>query len=79
MLLHGIGPDDDEREPPIKTDDALRNEPSDHYEGVLTNPPFGRRSSITVVNEKGETDKRSVTHSRPDFWPRPATGPMGHS
>jgi type I restriction enzyme M protein len=68
MLLHGIGPDDDEREPPIKTDDALRNEPSDHYEVVLTNPPFGKKSSITVVNEEGETDRQSVIYSRPDFW-----------
>jgi len=68
MLLHGIGPDDDEHEPPIKTDDALRNEPSDHFEVVLTNPPFGKKSSITVVNEEGETDKQSVSYSRPDFW-----------
>ena len=68
MLLHGIGPDDDEHEPPIKTDDALRNEPSDHFEVVLTNPPFGKKSSITVVNEEGETDKQSVIYSRPDFW-----------
>ena len=43
---------------------ALRNEPSDHYEVVLTNPPFGKKSSITVVNEEGETDKQSVSYSR---------------
>jgi type I restriction enzyme M protein len=68
MLLHGIGPDDDEHQPPIRTDDALRNEPSEHYEVVITNPPFGKKSSITVVNEEGETDKQSVSYSRPDFW-----------
>ena len=68
MLLHGIGPDDDEHEPPIKTDDALRNEPNEHFEVVITNPPFGKKSSITVVNEEGETDKQSVSYSRPDFW-----------
>ena len=68
LFLHGIGPDDDEREPPIKTDDSLRNEPSTHFPVVITNPPFGKKSSITVVNETGKTDKRTVTYNRPDFW-----------
>jgi type I restriction enzyme M protein len=35
---------------------------------VLTNPPFGKKSSITIVNDEGETDKESVTYNRPDFW-----------
>lgn len=35
---------------------------------VLTNPPFGKKSSITVVNDEGETDKESITYNRPDFW-----------
>ena len=68
LFLHGIGPDDDEREPPIKTDDALRSEPSIHADVVLTNPPFGKKSSITIINEEGETDKQSLTYNRPDFW-----------
>ena len=68
LLLHGVGPADDEREPPIKTDDSLRNEPSTHYPVVVTNPPFGKKSSITVVTEEGETGKKTVTYSRPDFW-----------
>jgi len=68
LFLHGIGPDDDEREPPIKTDDSLRNEPKTHYPVVVTNPPFGKKSSITIVNEEGETDKQTVSYNRPDFW-----------
>lgn len=68
LFLHGIGPDDGKRKPPIKTDDALRNEPSERVDVVLTNPPFGKRSSITVINEEGETDKESISYSRPDFW-----------
>jgi type I restriction enzyme M protein len=68
LYLHGVGPDDDEHEPPIRTDDSLRNEPSTHYPVVVTNPPFGKKSSITVVNEAGETDKRAISYSRPDFW-----------
>ena len=52
LLLHGIGPDDDRRKPPIKTDDALRNEPGETVAVVLTNPPFGKKSSVTVVNDE---------------------------
>jgi type I restriction enzyme M protein len=68
LLLHGVGPDDDEGEPPIVTDDALRNEPSWFADVVLTNPPFGKKSSITVVNEEGESDRQTITYNRPDFW-----------
>ncbi len=69
LFLHGIGPDDDSRKPPIAGgDDSLRNQPSTTVDVVLTNPPFGKKSSITVVNDEGETDRESITYSRPDFW-----------
>jgi type I restriction enzyme M protein len=68
LFLHGVGPDDERRESPIKTDDALRNEPSSHADLVMTNPPFGKKSSITVVDEEGETDKQALVYNRPDFW-----------
>ena len=68
LFLHGVGPDDGNREPPIRTDDALRDEPGGHFDVVVTNPPFGKKSSITVVNEEGETDRETLTYNRPDFW-----------
>jgi type I restriction enzyme M protein len=69
LYLNGIGPDDDTRKPPIAGgQDSLRNEPSSTVDVVLTNPPFGKKSSITVVNDEGETDKESITYNRPDFW-----------
>ena len=68
LLLHGVGATDDEHEPPLVTEDALRTEPKDHADVVLTNPPFGKKSSITVVTEEGDTDKESLTYNRPDFW-----------
>ena len=37
--------------PPILTDDALRDEPSEHVDVVITNPPFGKKSSVTIVND----------------------------
>lgn len=69
LFLHGIGPDDDTRAPPILGgEDSLRNEPASTVDVVLTNPPFGRKSSITVVNDEGESDRESITYNRPDFW-----------
>ena len=69
LHLHGIGPDGgDRREPPITTDDALRDTPGASADVVITNPPFGKKSSITVVNAEGETGRQSLTYNRPDFW-----------
>ena len=69
LYLHGIGPDGgDRREPPITTDDALRAPPRVAADVVITNPPFGKKSSITVVNAEGETGRQSLTYNRPDFW-----------
>jgi type I restriction enzyme M protein len=69
LYLHGIGPDaTSDHDPPIATDDALRDEPSTHAEVVVTNPPFGKKSSITVVNDAGESDRQTITYNRPDFW-----------
>ena len=38
------------------------------YEMVLTNPPFGKKSSVTIVNEAGEQQKESLIINRDDFW-----------
>ena len=35
---------------------------------VLTNPPFGRKSSLTFVNSEGESEKETLVVERPDFW-----------
>ena len=43
-----FGPDDGKKKPPIKTHDALRSEPSELVDLVLTNPPFGKRSSKRI-------------------------------
>jgi type I restriction enzyme M protein len=64
LYMHGIGGE----ESPIDIGDALVSEPSDHYDMVLTNPPFGKKSSVTVTNGDGETNKEALTYSRNDFW-----------
>jgi len=68
LYLHGIGPNDGEHEPPIKTDDALRNAPDELFDVVVTNPPFGKKSSIKIVNAAGEADREVLTYNRADFW-----------
>jgi type I restriction enzyme M protein len=35
---------------------------------VLTNPPFGKKSSITVVGEDGDSRAEALTYFRTDFW-----------
>ncbi len=69
LLLHGVGPTmADEGEAPVSVDDSLRSDPGSRYEVVLTNPPFGKKSSIRVVNEEGEEEREALTVVREDFW-----------
>ena len=68
LLLHGIGPLADEADPPIQKADSLASDPGKRYRVVLTNPPFGRKSSVMVVNEEGEQDRAALNVYREDFW-----------
>ena len=68
LLLHGIGPSGDEANPPVTTDDSLRADPGARFGLVLTNPPFGKKSSVLVMNEEGEQEKQALTVVRDDFW-----------
>src|SRR6266511_6330715 len=34
----------------------------------MTNPPFGRKSSVLVVSAEGETEREDLTVYRDDFW-----------
>lgn len=34
----------------------------------MTNPPFGKKSTMTITNEEGEEDKEALTYERQDFW-----------
>jgi type I restriction enzyme M protein len=72
LLLHGIGGADgdipiSDADLPVVTKDALAGKHGE-YEIVLANPPFGKKSSVTIVNEAGEQSKESLTINRDDFW-----------
>jgi type I restriction enzyme M protein len=64
LYLHGIG----KEESPIEVCDSIVSEPKTNYDIILTNPPFGKKSSVTIVNSEGKADKESLVYERPDFW-----------
>lgn len=82
LLLHGIGPTNGEGEElPVKTTDSIETLKEVAFDVVLTNPPFGKKSSVTIVAEdeedegedangrkKGKNGKQDLTLIREDFW-----------
>jgi type I restriction enzyme M protein len=66
LLLHGIGtPNGDSL---VTVADSLRADPGVRVDVVAANPPFGRKSSITMVNEAGEAEREELVVVRDDFW-----------
>ena len=66
MFLHNIGEIDGE--PSISPNDALISDDGSRYDYVLANPPFGKKSSMTITNEAGEQERQDLTYNRQDFW-----------
>ena len=62
LYLHDIGG----QESPITTADSLSRDTADRYDIVLTNPPFGNRSSITITADGSK--RNNLTYERDDFW-----------
>jgi type I restriction enzyme M protein len=68
LFLHGISGADLNATPPIEVQDALLQEPSAKVDLVLANPPFGKKSSVTVIGEDGRVSAGADTITRDDFW-----------
>ena len=66
LFLHNVG--DLDGEPTVDRSDALISEPKQTFDYVLANPPFGKKSSMTITNEDGEEDRDALTYERRDFW-----------
>ncbi len=62
LFLHGVGGEDS-----ISVGDALAARGGE-YDMVLTNPPFGRKSSVTLTGEDGAEEREPLTIVRDDFW-----------
>jgi type I restriction enzyme M protein len=61
LYLHGI-------ETPVESGDSLIADPGERFDMVLTNPPFGKKSSYAISNAEGKGDRESQTYERSDFW-----------
>ena len=69
LLLHGIGPaNDEEGKVPIITHDSLSEDLGGRYDVILTNPPFGKKSSMITITDQGTREKPSLSVLRSDFW-----------
>ena len=64
LYLHSIGG----TESPITTDDSLSKDSGVRYDMVLTNPPFGNKSSVTIATDGKKRNNTSLTYERDDFW-----------
>ena len=66
LYLHNIG--DIYGQIPVQNGDSLLTDPGWRADYVLTNPPFGKKSSITFTNEEGEQEDEDLIYNRQDFW-----------
>ena len=66
MLLHGIGkPNGDSL---IEVKDSLTADPGRRWSVVLANPPFGTKSSTTMIGADGRVSRDTLEIVRDDFW-----------
>jgi type I restriction enzyme M protein len=66
MLLHGMGQANGPS--PIDVKDSLTTDPGKRWSVVLANPPFGTKSSITIIGADGKKGKENQGIAREDFW-----------
>ncbi|MDQ2883109.1 MAG: type I restriction-modification system subunit M [Actinomycetota bacterium] len=66
LLLHGIGKASGPEL--IEVHDSLAEKVQNHATLVLANPPFGRKSGFTSVDELGRVTRDDDSYERDDFW-----------
>lgn len=66
LFMHNIS--DIDGKSPITRNDALLSDPGERFDYVLTNPPFGKKASLTITNEDGEQEDEDLVYNRQDFW-----------
>ena len=70
LVLHGVGADDTGIVP-VEVRDALSGKHGE-YDVILANPPFGKKSSVTITSDEGDGSHKStretLTIHREDFW-----------
>ncbi len=71
LYPHGTGSNGDGSGPgrsPIHVADSLASHPGQYFDVVLTNPPFGKKSSVAFVTEEVEIRREAQNIVREDFW-----------
>lgn len=63
LYLHGIG----DGGSPVYQADSLAKDSGNRYQLVLTNPPFGKKSSYRIVGEDGDVATERENYEREDF------------
>jgi type I restriction enzyme M protein len=64
LYLHGMGGG---KKLLVEIGDSLVKAPA-QVDMVLTNPPFGKKSSFTVISDDGKRDTEKLYYERKDFW-----------
>ena len=64
MYLHGIGSTKSQ----IVMGDSLISDPNDRFDIIMTNPPFGKKSSNMIFSESGKAERETLSYERDDFW-----------
>lgn len=65
LFLHGVQADPC----PIEVGaDSLSKDPGERFSLILTNPPFGRKSTVAAGKEGGSKDENDQAYKRRDFW-----------
>ncbi len=64
MYLHGIG----DKASQIVAGDSLISDSGDRFDVIMTNPPFGKKSSTIIFNEEGKAERETLSYERDDFW-----------
>ncbi|MDD9725840.1 class I SAM-dependent DNA methyltransferase [Roseovarius sp. SK2] len=63
LYLHGIGNGGS----PVVQGDALAFDGGGRFDVILTNPPFGKKSSYKVIGEDGQVSTETESYEREDF------------
>ncbi|MBU0952353.1 MAG: type I restriction-modification system subunit M [Elusimicrobia bacterium] len=66
LFLHNIG--DLDNVPPVERGDSLIADSGLRFDYVLTNPPFGKKSSMTFTTDEGDEETEDLEYNRQDFW-----------
>lgn len=64
MYLHGIG----SVESQVQNTNSLISDSGYRFDVIMTNPPFGKKSTVTIFSEEGKSEKDTMSYERDDFW-----------